>query len=91
MTQAAKHIIFAGQVQDVGFRYTAERIARRYELTGFVRNLPDGSVEMLAQGAGQDIEDFLRDIRNTFTGYIRETQIEEVLPNPKYKDFRITF
>ncbi len=91
MTQAAKHIIFAGQVQGVGFRYTAERIARRYELTGFVRNLPDGSVEMLAQGAGQDIEDFLRDIRNTFTGYIRETQIEEVLPNPKYKDFRITF
>jgi acylphosphatase len=91
MTQAAKHIIFAGQVQGVGFRYTAERIARRYELTGFVRNLPDGSVEMLAQGAGQDIEDFLRDIRNTFTGYIRETQIEEVLPNPKYTDFRITF
>ncbi len=87
----AKHIIFIGQVQGVGFRYTAHRIAGRYELTGFVRNLPDGSVEILAQGVPRDIEDFLRDIRNVFTGYITETEINEVSPDPKYKDFRITF
>jgi acylphosphatase len=91
MTQAAKHIIFIGQVQGVGFRYTAHRIASRYELTGFIRNMPDGTVEMLVQGPGQDIGDFLRDIRNIFIGYTREITIDEVPPDPKYKDFRITF
>ena len=51
MEQMAKHILFSGQVQGVGFRYTAHRTAGRYNVTGFVRNLPDGDVEMLAQGA----------------------------------------
>ena len=52
----AKRIIFIGRVQGVGFRFTAHSIARRCQLTGFVRNLPDGSVEMFAQGQAEDIE-----------------------------------
>jgi len=87
----AKHIIFVGRVQGVGFRFTAYHIANRHQLTGFVRNLPDGSVEMLAQGQPQDIGDFLEDVKNDFAGYIRETRIDEVSPDPKYTDFRITF
>ena len=50
MDRIAKHIIFKGQVQGVGFRYTTHRVAGRYDVTGFVRNLPDGTVEMLVQG-----------------------------------------
>lgn len=91
MAHVAKHIIFIGQVQGVGFRYTVHRIVSRYGLTGFIRNEPDGAVEMLAQGISQGIEDCLQDIRNTFIGYIREITIDDVPPNPKYKDFRITF
>jgi len=88
---AARHIIFSGHVQGVGFRFTAHRIARRYGLTGFVRNLPDGTVEMLAQGRPDQIEDCITDIKNSFGGYIRGVQINEVPVDVSYSDFRITY
>ena len=91
MSQAAKHIIFTGRVQGVGFRFTAFHTANRYRLTGFVRNCPDGTVEMLAQGLSEDIDDCIRKIKESFTGYIRETKIEQVPPDPQYTDFKITF
>lgn len=91
MSQIAKHIIFAGQVQGVGFRFTAFDVANRYQLTGLVRNLMDGSVEMIAQGRPDDIDDCIRDIKESLSSYIRETKIEEISPDPKYKDFKITF
>lgn len=87
----AKHIIFIGRVQGVGFRFTAQRAAGRHKLTGFVRNLWDGTVEILAQGRPEDIDDYIQDIEDYFAGYIRETKIEEIPPDPKYTDFRIAF
>ncbi len=87
----AKHIIFIGRVQGVGFRFTAHRMASRYRLAGFVRNLRDGTVEMLAQGPAEDIEDCVQDIREAMAGYVRKTVIDEVPLDPKYTDFRITF
>ncbi len=91
MSQTAKHVIFIGRVHGVGFRFTAFDVANRYGLTGLVRNLPDGTVEMLAQGHPDDIADCIRDIEESFAGYIRETKIEEIPPDPRYKDFKITF
>jgi len=91
MSQAAKHIIFTGRVQGVGFRFTAFRIANRYKLTGFVRNSPGGTVEMLAQGLSEDIDDCIREIKESFAGYIRETKIEEIPLDAQYEDFKITF
>ena len=88
---AARHVIFIGRVQGVGFRYTARRIAHRHQLSGFVRNLPDGTVEMFAQGPAQDIDDCIQDIKEYFGDYLRETRIQEIPTDPKYKDFRITF
>jgi acylphosphatase len=88
---AAKHVIFIGRVQGVGFRYTAYRIAHRHQLTGFVRNLPDGTVEMLAQGPAGDIDSCIRDIEEYFGDYLRETRIEEIPPNSTHTDFKITF
>jgi acylphosphatase len=87
----AKHVIFTGRVQGVGFRFTAHRIARLNQLKGYVRNLPDGSVEMLAQGYAEDVDDCIKNIEESFNGYIREKQIEELPPDPRYKDFKITF
>lgn len=91
MADIAKHIIFSGRVQGVGFRFTAQRIALRCELTGYVKNLPNGSVEMLAQGHPDDVSDCLRDIGETFSGYIRDTQITDQPPDPTYNSFQITF
>ena len=88
---AARHVIFIGRVQGVGFRYTAHRIAHRHQLTGFVRNLPDGTVEMFVQGPTQDIDDCIQDIKEYFGDYLRETRLQEIPPDPKYKNFRITF
>jgi len=74
----AKHVIFIGRVQGVGFRYTAHRIVHRHQLTGFVRNLPDGTVEMFAQGPARDIDDCIQDIKEYFGDYLRETRIQEI-------------
>jgi acylphosphatase len=91
MNETAKHIIFTGRVQGVGFRFTALDIAKRYRLTGWVRNLPDGTVEMLAQGPSDDISDCIRAIQESFGGYIREAKIEETAFEPQHIDFKITF
>lgn len=87
----AKHVIFTGRVQGVGFRFTAHRIARLNQLKGYVRNLPDGSVEMLAQGYTEEVDDCIENIKESFAGYIKDTQIEELPLDPRYKDFKITF
>jgi acylphosphatase len=87
----AKHIIFSGRVQGVGFRFTAHRMANRHQLTGFVRNVPDGTVEMFIQGPSENIDNCIQDIKDSFAAYIRETKINEIPLDPKYKDFGITF
>jgi acylphosphatase len=91
MQDTARHIFFSGRVQGVGFRFTAHRIAGNFGLTGFVRNLPDCRVEMLVQGSATDIEICLENIKQTFSGYIKETQIDEVPVNTKYDSFNIRF
>ena len=91
MSIIAKRIIFIGRVQGIGFRFTTLNIANRCNLTGLVRNLPDGSVEMIAQGIAEDIDDCVRDIQESFTGCINQTKVKELPPNPEYKNFKITF
>ena len=91
MGQAAKRITFSGSVQGVGFRFTALNIANQYNLTGYVKNLSNGSVEMLAQGQDEIIDSCIHDIEDSFTGYIRKTDIEKVEPNPNLTEFKITF
>ena len=90
-TKTAKHIIFSGRVQGVGFRFTTYRIARQNRLAGFVRNLPDGTVEMFAQGRDDDITASLRDIAESFSGYLRGTEITDAAPDGGYNSFDITF
>jgi len=87
----ARRIIFIGRVQGVGFRFTAHRMAGRHDLTGFVRNLRDGTVEMLAQGNSEDIDACVRDIDDYLSGHIRQTKVEDVPPDPNRTDFKITF
>ena len=52
--------------------------------------MPNGSVEMLAQGRPEDVDDCIQDIKEYFLGYIRETNIREIPPDPTYTDFQIT-
>ena len=58
-----KRVIYEGRVQGVGFRYTAKDLARGYDVLGAVRNLPDGTVELIVAGEGEEVGEFLRDLR----------------------------
>jgi acylphosphatase len=91
MSMIAKNIVFSGRVQGVGFRFTAQRIALRYELAGFVKNLPAGQVQMLVQGPAEDIDDCLRDISESFASYIRDTKIEDAAISGEHTGFEIAF
>ncbi|MHC4757189.1 MAG: acylphosphatase [Planctomycetota bacterium] len=91
MENISKHIIFTGRVQGVGFRFTSYNIARRCQLTGFVKNLADGTVEMLVQGPKDNVLACVKDTKEYFRNYIRETKIEEIPFNSQYTDFKITF
>ena len=91
MADIAKQIIYSGRVQGVGFRFTCQRIALRYDLAGYVKNLPNGSVELLIQGHPEDVTDCLKDIADSFGRYIRDKNITNLPPNPAYIEFNITF
>jgi acylphosphatase len=91
MEQTAKQVVFKGNVQGVGFRYTTHRIAGRYNLSGYVRNVSNGTVEAVFQGAAANIEAGLEEIKDKFGGYIRETTVTDKPVNPQYMDFRITY
>lgn len=91
MDDVAKLIVFSGQVQGVGFRFTALNVANSYRLTGYVRNLPRGRVEMLTQGPAETIDSCIRDLQDSFAGYIRDTDVKNVAVDPNLRDFKITF
>ncbi len=68
--QECRRVIFHGRVQGVGFRYTTNRIARGFSVTGFVRNLSDGTVEMIASGSASEVQRFVDAINAEFAGNI---------------------
>ena len=58
------HIFYSGHVQGVGFRYTVKTVAAGFEVTGTVRNLLDGRVELVAEGERAELEAFRRAVRD---------------------------
>lgn len=66
-----RSVRYFGDVQGVGFRYTAIREAEPYDLEGYVRNMPDGSVEIVVEGERTDIDAFLDSLNFRMTANIR--------------------
>ncbi|MBW8883880.1 MAG: acylphosphatase [Planctomycetia bacterium] len=87
----ARRVLYSGRVQDVGFRYTARRIAQQHAVTGFVRNLDDGRVELVAEGAQTELDALLSEIADAMTDYIRDVKVETKMPTGKYGSFDVTF
>ena len=72
-----KTIHFFGKVQGVGFRYTTRSTATGFNVSGYVRNLSNGSVELVVEGNGMEIQRFLDMLRNRMCGHIdREDERE---------------
>ncbi|MBI1310923.1 acylphosphatase [bacterium] len=78
-----RRVIFHGRVQGVGFRYTADRIARGHLVTGFVRNLVDGTVELVACGTSFEVDRFLKEVMTYFAENITSTHDDRV----DYREF----
>ena len=80
-------VYYTGRVQGVGFRATAESIARRYPVAGTVRNLHDGRVELRAEGSRVTLEAFLATVRARFERYIAHESIDWQVATGQYTSF----
>ena len=71
------HVFYSGRVQGVGFRYTVKNVAAGFEAAGTVGNLPDGRVELVAEGAKAELQEFLQAVRDAgLGGLIRDEKAE---------------
>lgn len=92
MRQAQRfHVIYEGKVQGVGFRFTAERLAWEKGITGYVKNLPDGRVEIVCEGPEEDISSFLRDIELEMSSYIADSKKQQMPSSGEFSSFGIRF
>ena len=85
-----RRAIVTGRVQGVGYRFFAERAAREFGILGSVRNLPDGSVEAVAQGEEAAIARFFERLRRGPLGSRVDRVSEEDLPVSDLSSFEIT-
>jgi acylphosphatase len=84
------NVFYSGRVQGVGFRYTTKTRASGFDVTGTVRNLPDGRVELVAEGERRELEDFLADIRDSEVGrFIKDQQVAWSEAKQDLKGFEI--
>ena len=86
------HILVYGIVQGVGYRYFAYRVANELGISGFVRNLRDGSVEVMAQGDEQSLAEFVDKLRKgPISAMVTDIKITELPVYPTLKRFEIKF
>ena len=86
----ARQVFYEGRVQGVGFRYTVRNVAKGFEITGWVRNLPDGRVELHACGEPGEVNAFLTAIEESeLNGNIRKVEKHEIPPMTDAKGFEI--
>jgi acylphosphatase len=84
-------IVFKGMVQGVGFRFTTQRLARKFGIRGWVRNNPDGGVEVIAEASQERLELFLADLKDNFKDYIHDYDLKEASSQEEDSDFKIVF
>ncbi len=85
------HAYYSGNVQGVGFRFTAVDVARKYNVTGWVKNTYDGGVEVVAEGEESNLKNFLDEVKNEMSYYIREASISWEPVTKEFKNFQIRF
>jgi acylphosphatase len=90
MSTVRVRVYYSGRVQGVGFRFTSQRLADAYRVGGFVRNLPDGRVELVAEGDAQTVDELLAAIRRQMHGYIHDVQVVTEPPDdPPLEEFTV--
>ena len=85
-----RHVFYEGRVQGVGFRFTCKQIARGYEVVGWVRNLPDGRVELQCSGDAEEVDAFLKGIAESeLKSHIRDVKVTTIPPLAGVRGFEI--
>jgi acylphosphatase len=67
-------VFFSGHVQGVGFRFSALQVAREFDVAGFVSNLPDGRVQLEAEGSARDVAAFIEAVQEKMHGHVRKME-----------------
>lgn len=75
------HVVYHGRVQGVGFRLTTTHIARGFAVDGYVKNMPNGTVEMVVCCESAVLDEFLKAVEDVFRGHIDHRDIREATPN----------
>ncbi|MBX7157388.1 MAG: acylphosphatase [Verrucomicrobiae bacterium] len=90
--KARLHIFYSGRVQGVGFRASVKQIACGYEVVGWVKNLPDGRVEMVAEGDKSELEAFLKGISESYlNSFIHDQAADWLGSQGDLKSFHIAY
>ncbi len=86
------HVYYSGRVQGVGFRFTARNIASELNLTGWVKNLFDGRVEIVCEGEKDKLEKFLTKIKNSMLDkYITNETVSWMSGSGEFNEFKIEY
>lgn len=85
------HTYYSGRVQGVGFRFTVREIASQLNVYGWVKNLPEGRVEVLAEAEEDILKNFLEQINKSFSRYIEDINTEWIPAAGEFRDFTIAF
>jgi len=86
------HVFYSGRVQGVGFRVTTEETAQRFGVLGWVKNLRDGRVELLAEAAEPALEQFLEAIQTgAMKNFIAQAEISWSAATDSFEEFEIRY
>ena len=80
---------FSGRVQGVGFRYTVHNLAMPHNIKGYVRNLPDGRVELVMEGSQREMDDLLDSIRRKMSQFIQRVDTHDAPARGEFSGFAI--
>ena len=84
-----KLVHYSGHVQGVGFRYTAMNFALNFDVRGYVRNLPDGRVELVAEGAPSELDAFLDAVQDRMGSFIRKVDVNDAPATGEFPEFSL--
>ncbi|MEO6001520.1 MAG: acylphosphatase [Opitutus sp.] len=82
-------VYFSGHVQGVGFRFATMQVAREFDVSGFVRNLADGRVQLEIEGKSGDVEAFVTAVEDRMHGFLRKTERSSETRPPQFHGFSI--
>lgn len=89
MSHERREVYFRGRVQGVGFRFRTREISRRFRVTGFVENLPDGRVRAVAEGEPKELDRFVAAVNEEMSRYIVDSLANTLPASGEFAEFEI--